>query len=188
MTGGWWTRVAGWLLPDDERGRAVLGDLEELHAAWWERRGAVEATGRVLIELAASVPPLLLAACLERREAGLLSRSALAVLVGGVVGVAPLCVTGAALGPMARIVATALVGVVSALAGGWLAAAVAGAAPRQHALLVGLGLAASGVWLTGAGNAGRSFTGAGLLLLPAMALAATAGGAWYRHLRRPGRP
>jgi hypothetical protein len=140
-------RVAAWLVSDDELGDTVVGDFDELYANWRSSRGAVAANLRLVFELARSSPALAWTALVERGGAAFLWRSVPALVVGSLVFAAPLGSTlgGTALTTDPRALLGVVAGAAVAMVGGWVAAAVAGAAPRQHAFALGIGLMVLGI-------------------------------------------
>ncbi len=142
-------RWARWVVPDDERGDALLGDWAEAFAAWRRRRGWGEAVLLLALDLLRSLPGLAGAALVERGWARIVLRSLPAVLAGCGLFLAPAILAG----PLGRsgLAIAAAAALLLAIAGGWLAAALAGAAPRVHGMAVGIGLAGAGTALVGAG-------------------------------------
>jgi hypothetical protein len=175
--------VAAWLLPENEHGDAILGDLEETYTAWRTAHGATSATLRLLLEVAGSVPALIVNALLVHGRARVAFRTIPAVIVGHLVLIAPLAATGGIglVGPRELRIALAVVScLLLAMAGGWVAAALAGAAPRQHGLLTGVGLASLGA--AAAWSGGIDLPLWLLLVIQAAVIsAATYGGARYRR-------
>jgi len=173
---------ATWLLSDDERGEAVLGDLEEIAAGWRAERGAFVAGLLAAYELLRSAGPLLGSAAADR-GAALLVRSVPALAAGCLTVALPAAVGGGSPGhaSLAFLVALA-VGSVMAVVGGEVAAAIAGAAPRQHGLAVGVTLASAAAVLAATGRISPP-----LWLLTAWSVAlvvsAAYGGARYRRAR-----
>lgn len=184
MSRTWVSRLAGWLLPEDERGAATAGDLEELYASWRVERGGGVAALLAACELARSVPALMASGLAERGAKRLLARSVPAVVAGCLVLAVPFAIGGASRG-LAAVAGRALVlvaGVVLAAAGGWVASAVAGAAARQHALGVGVVLA-TGAGILAVYGAIAPPLGRIVLWQVAIVFAASAGGVWYRGRR-----
>jgi hypothetical protein len=186
-------RLGAWLLSEDERGSAALGDLLELHAGWSDRYGATRAALLLALDLLRSAPGYLVAALSTRGPRRILTRTVPALLAGCAAAAAPGVLGGiephgAAGWP--PLVAGLAIASGAALAGGWIAAGLAGAAPRQHGLAVGVALAD----LVGA--LGLS----GWIEAPAwgvvawqicVIVSAASGGARWRSVRRPaavGRP
>lgn len=138
-------RTASWLSAEDEAGCALVGDLEELSAEWRESRGEAAATFFLFVELVRSVPALVGAALAESGVARLAFRSLPALLGGAVcftvlVGVFGAIPSRSFIGVLAAFAAVLLFGA----AAGWVTAALAGDAPRQHALALGVALAIAG--------------------------------------------
>jgi hypothetical protein len=149
MTSSRILRAAGWLVSDDERGEAILGDLEEIYAEWRAGRGRVPASLRLVWEVVRSAPALARSALAERGGAALLLRSVPALLAGGLLFAGPLGLSRSAMPPGASPAIVIGIAAVAgfAIAGGWVAAALAGAAPRQHGLALGVGLALLGLMM-----------------------------------------
>jgi hypothetical protein len=130
--------IAKWLLPADERGESLLGDLEELYSAELLQSGRFGAVSLIAREVLSSVPGFVIAGVIDRGVVSILARSIPAVVVGYIVSIVPLIAGGQMLGSIVSAMVGVLFLALFSWAGGWVAAACAGAAPRQHALLIGL--------------------------------------------------
>jgi hypothetical protein len=180
-------RVAGWLVPDNERGEAILGDLEEIYADWTATRGSAVAALRLIFELVRSFPAFVWTGIAERGGAALVLRSVPALMAGGLLFAGLLGICGAI--PPGTIPAI-LLGIaamtVFSTASGWLAAALAGAAPRQHALALGVGLTFLSLTMLAIGR-GESTPWYWILLqIPIVPAAAYGGRLYWRSNRLPG--
>jgi hypothetical protein len=120
----------------------VLGDLWEIHSGWVAERGGAAAGALLVVELVRSAPALSWSAA-EERGCALIGRTGQALVIGCAAAALPVVLTGGLVAaPRWVVVLFALLACTGLGAlGGWIAAAVAGAAPRQHALAVGLLLA-----------------------------------------------
>jgi hypothetical protein len=139
-------RAAEWLVGEDEAGRAAIGDLEELSAEWGREKGEPLAALRLAVELGRSFPAFARIA-LEDSGVGLVLRSVPALLGGGVffcvlVGVFGATTSGSLAGKIAAVATVLVFGI----AAGWITGVLAGKAPRQHGLALGIGLAVAG-WI-----------------------------------------
>jgi hypothetical protein len=177
--------LAAWLVPDDESGDAILGDIEETYGACRATHGAIVATFRLLVEVVCSAPALASAALLVRGGARMAFRSIPAVIAGHLVLIAPFASIGGIGVGMSRQLGFAVAVatcIVLATAGGWVSAALAGAAPRQHALFTGVGLASIVSGLVWSGEIDLPLWSL-LVFQVAVISAATYGGARYRLMR-----
>jgi hypothetical protein len=184
MTPRRFSAIASWLVPDDLRGSDIIGDWIEIHAQWREAHGAGRAAALLAVDVVRSLPGLMALAFAERGWRGLVTRSLPAVFLGyATFAIAAALATGFSEAPGLLSFAVALAGTSAlSLLAGWIAGSVAGAAPRQHGLLVGLGLA-----VTGAALAMRGAVDPAIVVTPflvVIVVAASLGGACGRP-RRP---
>jgi hypothetical protein len=178
-------RAAEWLVPDDERGEAILGDLEEVYADWQASRGPMLAALGLVWELARSCPALVRAAFVERGGAALLLRSVPALVAGGLLFAGPIGLSkSAAVAGTSPAIVLGIAAVAGfAIAGGWLAAALAGAAPRQHGLALGVGLVLLGLTMAAIGRGDLPPWYWILLHIPVLPAAAYGGQLYWRSTR-----
>jgi hypothetical protein len=137
-----------------------------------------------MVDVVRSLPGLLALAISECGWRRVLTRTVPALTLGYVTfALAAALATGfgGAPGLLKFAVALAMTSALSLLAG-WIAGTVAGAARRQHGLLVGLGLAASGAMLAIRGAVDPAIVVTPFLIV--IVVAATLGGACGRP-RRP---
>jgi hypothetical protein len=128
---------ARWMLPNDDRGESLLGDLEEMYGAERAQAGEFAAIAMMARELIRSVPGFMIAGILDRGFFSLAARSIPAILVGYFVSIVPLIAGGQMLSSIVSAMVGLVLLVLFSWAGGWVSAAFAGAAPRQHALVIG---------------------------------------------------
>jgi hypothetical protein len=186
MSQSFFERAVSWLVPDDERGVALIGDWCEVYAQWRAEGGALRAVGLLSLDVVRSLPGLTSVALRERGWRRTLLRSVPAVALGyAAFAVFASLAGGTTQAPefWTLTLATLLVGALAMLSG-WIAAVVAGEAPRQHGVLVGLGLSMSGALLAQRGTLELGFVAGPFLVL--ILVAASAGGACHRVKRRTG--
>ncbi|NOT10080.1 MAG: hypothetical protein HOP28_17950 [Gemmatimonadales bacterium] len=139
--------LAAFLVPDDERGRAVLGDLAEMHAVQVKNVGAGGAARWYWSEVLRSTPAFLRSGLAERGLTGLLLRSIPAVL-GGFLTLFVMVTLGEWLlglvGLGGQRFFSLAVAAAYGVGGGWVAAVLGGQGPRQHALALGISCATFG--------------------------------------------
>ncbi len=157
--------IFGWFFPRSERGRAALGDFEEIFHQERELRGSVSAAIWALAEVARSIPALASAAVAERGFGGIARRSVPALVAGyGILLIPALTGVLIPVGSQLLLALGLIIIALVSLTAGWVAAALAGAAPRLHALLLGAGIViawlAAGLTADGPGHgAGLGFVG-----------------------------